>query len=55
MTLTTPVPPPPSEDPALKARQYEDELRKRKGRASAVLTQKRGEQPETAAQVLLGS
>ncbi len=49
-----PLPPPPAlEDTALKAEQYESMLRKRRGRAAAILSA-RGDSAETAAKTLLG-
>lgn len=49
-----PPPPPAIEDTAARQAQYEDALRKRKGRAAAIVSQ-RNDQPETAGKLLLGS
>lgn len=52
---TTAAPPPPTiEDTAAIAQEQADMLRRRKGRASAILSE-RGTAPQTAAKTLLGS
>jgi hypothetical protein len=50
-----PPPPPVIEDTAATAQEYQDQLRKRKGRAASILTDRAGTaQPQTAAKMLLG-
>ena len=52
-----PLPPVPTVDDAANSSEAEDKLRRRKGRASTVLTQTQGElvAPATASSALLGS
>jgi hypothetical protein len=54
---TTAAPPPPViEDTEAKEQEYQDMLRRRKGRASSILTSREGAgQPATASKTLLGS
>lgn len=51
------APPPVIEDTAGKAQDYQDALRRRKGRAAAILTDQSGKAPapSTAPKTLLGS
>jgi len=53
----TPPPPPVIEDTAATAQEYQDQLRRRKGRAASILTDRTpgAMQPQTAAKTLLGS
>jgi hypothetical protein len=53
---TAEAPPPPViEDTAAKQQEYGDLLRRRKGRASAILTKDNSAAPVTASKTLLGS
>jgi len=52
--MAPPPPPPVIEDTAAKAQEQADMLRRRKGRASSILTDKGGSVPQTASKTLLG-
>jgi hypothetical protein len=52
---STPAPPPPTiEDTAGAQQDYQDQLRRRKGRAASILTDRNQAPPQTAAKQLLG-
>jgi hypothetical protein len=53
--VTQPEAPPVVEDTEAKAQDYASMLRKRKGRAAAILTERAAPAAETAAKTLLGS
>lgn len=53
--MAEPPPPPVIEDTDAKNQDYQDALRKRRGRAASILTSREGGQPVTAAKTLLGS
>lgn len=48
-------PPPVIEDTEAKSQEYQDALRRRRGRASSILTRGQQSAPTTASKVLLGS
>ena len=48
-------PPPVIEDTEATQQDYADMLRRRRGRAASILSDKAPQQPQTAAKVLLGS
>lgn len=52
---TTPAPSPPTiEDTAGAQQDYQDQLRRRKGRAASILTERNQPAPQTASKQLLG-